>query len=71
VAHDLSDDPQTRDFAHVSDVVDTIIKATSSKLHMNGGLFNIGSGRAIAIDSLARRLTDICGRRLFSKTRKT
>jgi len=61
----FDDGLQTRDFAHVSDVVDAIIKATSSKPHMNGKVFNIGSGRAITIESLARRLTDICGKKAF------
>ena len=57
---------QRRDFIHVSDVVRAMITAASSKRHLDGGVFNIGSGRAITIGSLARRLADICGNKRFS-----
>jgi UDP-glucose 4-epimerase len=62
---------QTRDFTHVSDAARAVVIAASSKHHLNGGVFNIGSGKAITIRSLARRLADICGKKGFSPIYKS
>jgi nucleoside-diphosphate-sugar epimerase len=47
-----------RDFISVNDVINAIILASSSK---EGGQFNVGTGRPVTIDELARRMTKIYG----------
>ncbi len=59
----FGDGSQTRDFVHVSDVTNAIIKAASSEPNVNGKVFNIGSGKPMTIDDLERRIADICGKR--------
>ena len=64
---------QTRDFVHVADVVQAVVAVASSKSDTNGKVFNIGSGKAITIRSLAQRLANICGKRLeprYTRPRK-
>jgi UDP-glucose 4-epimerase len=52
------DGQQTRDFIHVTDVVDGIILAANSEA---SGVFNIGTGKATSIDYLARKMIRVCG----------
>jgi len=54
---------QTRDFVHVSDVAHAMISAAKCNGDVDGRVFNIGSGRAINIMSLARKLADLCDRK--------
>jgi UDP-glucose 4-epimerase len=46
------DGEQTRDFIHISDVIDAIMKAMS--IERARGVFNIGSGKAVTINQLAK-----------------
>ena len=68
----FGDGEQTRDFIHVSDVVDAIISAaetTREKKNVNiarngemlSNTFNVGTGCPISINSLANRLVKIFG----------
>ncbi len=50
------DGKQTRDFISVIDIVDAIVLAVKSNL---SGTFNIGTGRAITINELAKEMTYI------------
>ena len=52
------DGQQTRDFIHVSDVVDGVILAANSEV---SGVFNIGTGKPTSIDHLARKMIRIQG----------
>ncbi len=52
---------QTRDFIHVFDVVEAIVKAI--EVEEARGVYNIGSGRAITIRELAELMASIAGRR--------
>ena len=58
----FGDGLQTRDFIHVFDVVRAAM-AAAFKRDLDGGVFNIGSGKAITIRSLAKQLAGICDRR--------
>jgi UDP-glucose 4-epimerase len=51
---------QTRDFIHVSDVVEAIMKAV--EVEEARGVYNIGSGRAVTVRELAELMTRIAGR---------
>jgi UDP-glucose 4-epimerase len=60
--HDLplviyGDGSQTRDFIHVSNVVDAICLALNNRA-AEGQVFNIGTGNAVSIEELARTLLD-------------
>lgn len=46
------DGEQTRDFIHISDVIDAIMKAMN--IERARGVFNIGSGKAVTINQLAK-----------------
>lgn len=52
----FGDGSQTRDFTYVGDVVQANIKAATSKA---GGAINIGSGRRLTINALARTVIEI------------
>ncbi len=52
---------QTRDFIHVFDVVEAVVKAI--EVEEARGVYNIGSGRAITIRELAELMASIAGRR--------
>jgi UDP-glucose 4-epimerase len=52
------DGQQTRDFIHVSDVVNGVILAANSEA---SGVFNIGTGKPTSIDHLARKMIRIHG----------
>jgi len=55
------DGEQTRDFTYVEDVVNANILAAESQAT---GVFNIGSGKNISINSLARLIMELCGKNL-------
>lgn len=55
----FGDGEQTRDFVHVSDVVEANIAAASAPGLV--GTFNIGSGRRISINGLVRLIGEISG----------
>ena len=48
-----------RDFVDIGDVVRATVMAMESKI--THGFFNIGSGRSISIDDLARMMIDVSG----------
>ena len=54
----FGDGEQTRDFIHVSDVVKAIWKALESETE---GVYNIGSGKPVSINSLARTMINLAG----------
>lgn len=47
------DGTQTRDFTHVYDIVDAIMKSSISARVGHGEVFNVGAGRAVSINDLA------------------
>lgn len=47
------DGEQTRDFVHVRDVVDAIVRASTNAHVGHGEVFNIGSGKEVSINALA------------------
>ncbi len=49
---------QTRDFMYIDDAVDATIKLADSRCE---GVYNIGSGKSISINDLAKMVTDITG----------
>jgi dTDP-L-rhamnose 4-epimerase len=51
----FEDGRQSRDFIHVSDIVEGILKALESDVAV-GGSFNLGTGRAVSIDEVAALL---------------
>ena len=62
---------QTRDFIYVEDVIDAIVK--SMKMDIDFNIFNIGSGKSLSINNLAKAFSKILGRELktiHSKPRK-
>lgn len=52
------DGEQTRDFVHVSDVVQANVAAME---HGDGGVFNVATGHSVSINQLARTVLDITG----------
>lgn len=48
------DGEQTRDFVHVSDVVEALIRASVSERVGRGDVFNVGSGRSVSVNTIAR-----------------
>jgi len=56
----FGDGEQTRDFVHVSDVVETIM--LSLRNEEARGVFNIGSGEGVTINHLARLILKLMGR---------
>lgn len=48
------DGEQTRDFTHVYDTVDAIVRAAESDQVGNGEVFNVGAGRNVSINEIAR-----------------
>lgn len=48
------DGEQTRDFTHVRDVVDAIVRASQSDRVGHGEVFNVGAGRNVSMNELAR-----------------
>lgn len=57
------DGMQTRDFVHVSDVVDACVRAVETDdSRIDGETLNIGSGAATTVAALARLVADMLGR---------
>ena len=56
------DGEQARDFIHVDDVVDIMIRASKSRV--SGKAFNAGSGRNISINELYDKVTTIMGEKV-------
>ncbi len=48
------DGEQSRDFTHVSDTVDAIVRATTSEKVGKGEVFNVGAGRNVSINELTK-----------------
>ena len=51
----VGDGKQTRDFTFVSDVIDAMVKV-SKKKNLKGNIFNVGSGKTISVNSIAKLL---------------
>ena len=51
----VGDGKQTRDFTFVSDIVDAMIKV-SKKKNLSGNIFNVGSGKTISVNRIAKLL---------------
>ena len=47
------DGEQTRDFTHVRDIVDGIVRAAENPSVGHGEVFNLGAGRNVSINRLA------------------
>lgn len=56
----FGDGKQTRDFVHVFDVVEAICKCLGSD-NARGQVLNIGSGRSISVESLAKLMSNLVG----------
>jgi UDP-glucose 4-epimerase len=54
------DGSQTRDFVHVSNIVDAIVACLENP-NAEGQVFNIGTGNALTIEDLARNLIEVSG----------
>ncbi|MFP4626315.1 MAG: NAD-dependent epimerase/dehydratase family protein [Natronomonas sp.] len=52
------DGTQTRDFTHVEDVVDALVRAADAELD---GTYNVGTGDAYSFNELVDRLNDLLG----------
>lgn len=48
------DGEQSRDFTHVFDTIDAIVRATQSDRVGHGEVFNVGAGRNVTVNELAR-----------------
>lgn len=48
------DGEQTRDFTHVSDTVDAIVRASQSDRVGHGEVMNVGAGRNVSVNEIAR-----------------
>ena len=57
----FGDGEQTRDFTYINDVISANILAAENK---QTGIFNIGSGRNISINLLAKTIMEICEKRV-------
>ena len=51
----VGDGKQTRDFTFVSDVIDAMVKV-SEKKNLRGNIFNVGSGKTISVNRIAKLL---------------
>ncbi len=54
------DGSQTRDFVHVSNIVEELVACTESQA-AEGQVFNVGTGKAFTIDVLAKNLIQLSG----------
>ncbi|MBF0126296.1 MAG: NAD-dependent epimerase/dehydratase family protein [Magnetococcales bacterium] len=59
----FGDGRQTRDFVYVGDVVRFLMRAME-RANTNGPVYNVCSGRGLAIVELARTLFQVCGHRV-------
>lgn len=60
IAFEMSKGEQKRDLLFVTDFADAIIKTLTAE-NIEGEIFNVGSGKAIALRDLAERVWDIAG----------
>ena len=51
----VGDGKQTRDFTFVSDVIDAMVKVSKKKI-LRGNIFNVGSGKTISVNRIAKLL---------------
>lgn len=58
----FGDGSQTRDFIHVDDVVLAMLLAGAAEGELRGQAVNVGTGRAVTINDLARLAAEACGR---------
>jgi len=56
---------QTRDFIHISDVVNALTTAGLTN-NVNGFILNIGTGREVSINDLLKKMENLLGRRALS-----
>ena len=56
---------QTRDFIHISDVVNALTTAGLTN-NVNGFILNIGTGREVSINDLLKKIENLLGRRVLS-----
>ncbi len=56
------DGEQTRDFTYVSDVVEATLLAARS--HLSGEIFNIGFGKSISVNEVARAINQLMGKNI-------
>ena len=56
------DGEQTRDFMFVQDVVRANMLAAGAPKNACGSFYNVGSGKAVSINELARRIAELSGR---------
>ena len=54
----VGDGEQTRDYVHVSDVVEANIMAATHETPLMAQIFNVGTGNAYSVNAIARRLSD-------------
>ncbi|MCA9354900.1 MAG: NAD-dependent epimerase/dehydratase family protein [Candidatus Kaiserbacteria bacterium] len=50
------DGEQTRDFTHISDVIDAVMKSATLDTVGNGEVFNVGAGKQTSINELAKMI---------------
>jgi len=63
----FGDGLQTRDFVSIHDVVESIFCAISKIEGRQGTIFNIGSGKSVSINKLAKRMISISNKNLSIK----
>src|SRR4029079_11978112 len=56
----FGDGMQTRDFTHVSDTVEGIVRASSADA-LIGSSVNVARGEEVAVNTIARLVLDACG----------
>lgn len=55
---------QTRDFVHISDVVQALVAASTAE-DINGAIINVGSGQEVSINQVADIIEEILGRKTY------
>src|SRR5690606_23917819 len=58
----FGDGEQSRDFAHVDNAVHANLLAARSEARLHGAVLNVGCGRSITVNELARSMAGILGR---------
>lgn len=54
----VGDGEQTRDYVHVSDVVEANIMAAMHESPLEGQIFNVGTGNAYSVNKIARKISN-------------
>jgi UDP-glucose 4-epimerase len=54
----VGDGEQTRDYVHVSDVVEANIMAATHESPLHAKVFNVGTGNSYSVNQIARKLSD-------------